>query len=164
MAKITLKKEKASRIINRGLLILSAAIVVLLLIGTIYAFARSPSAQPLFSAKTRQSQSSASNQNGDVRVFAGLGRLRIPLSNSTTLLLTITFPYPANDIPFTEELAAKLGDLKAAAAGYFSALAEPDIIQIDEDTAKQEILKRFNAALRLGRITTLYFSDMLVID
>ena len=144
---------------------MSAAIIIMLLIGTIYGFARSPDAKPLFTASNlRQTQSSGSAQGDDIRIFAGLGRLRIPLSNSTTLLLTITFPYTANDIPFTEELAAKLGDLKAIAAGYFSALTESEIIQIDEDAAKQEILKRFNSNLRLGKITALYFSDMLVID
>ena len=150
---------------------MSAAIVTLLLVGTIYAFARPSGAQPLFTSGgssygevSRARQPKASNQGDDIRVFSGLGRLRIPLSNSTTLILTITFPYAANDIPFTEELAAKLGDLKATASGYFSALAESDLIQIDEDAAKQEILKRFNSTLRLGKITALYFSDMLVID
>jgi len=165
VAKTALRNEKIPRLINRILLILSAAMVFLLLIGTIYAFARAPDAQPLFAAGSpRPSRASNAKQGDDIRVFAGLGRLRILLSNSTTLLLTITFPYAANDIPFTEELAAKLGDLKATATRYFSELAEAEIIQIDEDAAKQEILKRFNSSLRLGRITTLYFSDMLVID
>ena len=165
MAKAAIKKDEIPRLINKVLLFLSAAIVILLLIGTIYGFARYPDAKPLFTASNlRQTQNSASNQGEDIRVFAGLGRLRIPLSNSTTLLLTITFPYAANDIPFTEELAVKLGDLKATASGYFSALPEAELIQIDEDAAKQEILKRFNSSLRLGRITSLYFSDMLVID
>jgi len=165
VAEKTLDKEKITRLVNRGLLILSAVIVVLLLIGTIYAFASAPDAPPLFTAGSpRQPRASNAKQGDDIRVFAGLGRLRILLSNSTTLLLTITFPYAANDIPFTEELASKLGDLKAIASRYFSELTEAEIIQIDEDAAKQEILKRFNSSLRLGRITTLYFSDMLVID
>ena len=135
---------------------------VVLLTGTIFGLVRSSDAAPLFTLRNNRPGQAA--QQDDIRVFAGLGRLRIPLSNSTTLILTITFPYPANDISFSEELAAKLGDLKAAATGYFSALPEADIIQINEDIAKQEILKRFNANLRLGRISALYFGDMLVID
>jgi len=173
--KQNLKLEKIQRNINLTLLIISAAIVVLLMIGTIIGFARSSNAAPLItlgnsrprasnSAAKNPAQISAAGTTDDIRVFAGLGRLRIPLSNSTTLLLSITFPYSANDIPFTEELAAKLGELKTAASEYFSALPEANIIQIDEDTAKQEILKRFNATLRLGRINTLYFGDMLVIN
>jgi len=155
--------EKIQTLINKILLIISAVIVVVLLIGTIYGLARSKEASPIITLGNNWTSRTAAQQD-DIRVFAGLGRLRIPLSNSTTLLLTITFPYPANDVPFSEELAAKLGDLKATATGYFSALPEADIIQINEDAAKQEILKRFNDNLRLGRISALYFGDMLVID
>ena len=165
MTKLVLPPKKIPLIINRVLLIICAAIAVFLITGTIYAFARPSNAGPLFTmGNSRALQVSGANQADDIRVFSGLGRLRIPLSNSTTLILSITFPYSVNDIPFTEELAAKLGELKATASGYFSALPEEDLIQIDEDAAKQEILKRFNSNLRLGKITALYFSDMLVID
>ena len=171
MGKSTLKQEKITHNINLTLLIISAAIVVVLVIGTIIGFARSSNAPPLMtlgSSRPRTAklpaQESAAAAADDIRVFAGLGRLRIPLSNSTTLLLSVTFPYSANDTPFTEELAAKLGELKAIASEYFSALPEANIIQIDEEAAKQEILRRFNNTLRLGRIHTLYFGDMLVID
>ena len=167
MDKLTLKHEKVWRNIDLTLLIISAVIVTVLIIGTIIGFARSSKAPPLITLGNKlphTEQVSAAGASDDIRVFAGLGRLRIPLSNSTTMLLSITFPYSANDIPFTEELAAKLGELKTISSDYFSALPEEGLIQIDEDTAKQEILKRFNAALRLGRIHTLYFGDMLVID
>jgi flagellar basal body-associated protein FliL len=103
-------------------------------------------------------------QGDDIRVFSGIGRLRIPLSNSSVLILSIAFPYNAGDITFTEELATKVGDFKEIASEYFSSLPAERIIQIDEEAAKTEILKRYNAILRLGKINALYFSDMMIID
>jgi len=43
-------------------------------------------------------------------------------------------------------------------------LPESYLYPIDEETAKQEILKRYNGILRLGKITVLYFSDMVLLD
>ena len=73
------------------------------------------------------------------------------------------FPYPANDIAFTEELTVKVNDFRSMAYDYFSSLPQESLIQIDEDTAKREILRSFNNNLRLGYIRSLYFNDMMVI-
>jgi len=102
--------------------------------------------------------------DNDIRVFSGIGRLRIPLSNSSTLILSVAFPYLAGDTVFTEELAGKIADFREIAGGYFSSLSEEQLFLIDEEAAKTEILRRFNANLRLGRIETLYFTDFLIID
>jgi len=154
-----------SRVIIVFLLSVIAALVTLLAAGTIFALVRPQGAQALFTLDGSRRESLADWSSGnDVRVFSGLGRLRVPLSNSSVLILSIAFPYPASDTAFTEELAAKIGDFRTIAAGYFSALPEADIIQIDEDAAKLEILRRFNNTLRLGRLTALYFSDLMIID
>jgi flagellar basal body-associated protein FliL len=147
------------------MLLIIAALVVLWIVGTIYGKARSSEADPLLTfGKPAVTEQTHEAVNDDVRVFSGIGRLRIPLSNSSTMLLSIAFPYSAGDIAFTEELAARIGDLKAAATDYFSSLPADKLINIDETAAKTEILRRYNNILRLGRIEALYFSDMLVID
>jgi flagellar basal body-associated protein FliL len=165
MVRLFTDSAKFLHILYITLLSVAGAIVAVLLIGTIFALLRPKNAEPLFrlgAGGTRQARVTAVG-NDDIRVFSGLGRLRIPLANSSILILSIAFPYSAGDIAFTEELAAKIGDLRNLASGYFSALPE-ETIQIDEDAAKQEILRRFNSALRLGRIEVLYFSDLMVID
>ncbi|MDR0321833.1 MAG: hypothetical protein LBI28_10040 [Treponema sp.] len=164
MKKINSAGKKIPGIFYIVLLSIAGALIVLLAIGTIIGLARSRGGEPLlrFGGSTRTEQSSS--QTDDIRVFSGLGRLRVPLVNSSTLLLSIAFPYSAGDVSFTEELAAKIGDFRAIASDYFSALPEESIIQIDEETAKQEILRRFNSGLRLGRISVLYFSDLMVIS
>jgi len=154
--------NKISKTFYIVLLSLLGSLILLIVIGTIFGLARSENNPVLkLGGSVRAERTPAQD---DIRVFAGLGRLRIPLMNSSTLLLTIAFPYNANDTAFTEELAAKISEFRVTATGYFSALPENSIIQIDEEAAKSEILKRFNAILRLGRIETLYFSDMMVID
>jgi flagellar basal body-associated protein FliL len=162
-------KTKPSQYLYIGLLSLAGVLVLLIIIGTIIGLARSSNAKPLFrlgkpGAHLAQTPARTAASGDDIRVFSGLGRMRIPLSNSSTLILSIAFPYPAHDTAFTEELAAKIGDFRSLAAGYFSALPADKIVNLDEEAAKQEILARYNATLRLGRISTLYFSDMTVLD
>ncbi|MDR2942071.1 MAG: flagellar basal body protein FliL [Treponema sp.] len=158
-------KTKTSQIVYLGMLSLAGVLILLLIIGTIIGVVRSSGAKPLFRFGKYSGTSAQTPASGeDIRVFSGLGQLRIPLANSSTLILSIAFPYPAHDTAFTEELAAKIGDFRSLAAGYFSALPPDKIANLDESAAKQEILSRYNAALRLGRINALYFSDMMIID
>jgi len=159
-------KSKLSRVLFTILLSIAGVLFLLLVWGTIYALVRPAGTGPLFrlGGPAEAAVREITAQTGDTRVFSGLGRLRIPLVNSSTLILTIAFPYSADDAAFAEELAAKIGDFRAIASGYFSALPEESIIQFNEDAAKQELLRRLNADLRLGRISELYFSDFMIID
>jgi flagellar basal body-associated protein FliL len=160
MKSIYIPKEKIPRIVYVALLFIAGALIILLLIGTIIGLVRPSNAEPLFALKKNVKTNQTKPE--DIRVYSGLERLRIPLSNSSILILSVSFPYSAKDTTFTEELAAKIGDFKSITTEYFSSLEGAD--QIDEETAKQEILKRFNANLRLGRIDALYFNDMTVIE
>ena len=162
------KNIKASELIQSILIITIGFLLILFVIGTIFGLVRSSDSLPLFRLGSGEAQSSAgflnSAQNNDMLVYSGLGRQRIPLSNSSTLILVMTFPYSANDIAFSEELAAKTGNLREIAEEYFSSLPITNINQIDENTAKQEILRRFNTILRLGGLENLYFNDMIIIE
>jgi flagellar basal body-associated protein FliL len=97
-------------------------------------------------------------------IFSGIGRLRIPLAvqPAATLVLSISFPYPAEDRPFAEELASHVGEFRSIATDYFSSLTGEKAVNPDEETAKTEILKRYNAVLRLGKIEALYFGDFMI--
>jgi flagellar basal body-associated protein FliL len=154
---------EVQRILYTALLSLAGALIGLLVIGTIFGIARSDDAKPIVHLGKQTGTGTSQTYNDDIRVFSGLGRLRIPLFNSSTLVLSIAFPYHHNDIAFTEELAVKINEFKAIATDYFSSFP-PDIAsQIDEETAKTEIIRRYNEILRLGRIEALYFSDMMVL-
>jgi len=159
-----ISKTELPRILYTVLLFIAGALVFTLIIGTIFGVVRSPNAKPILRLGKPAENRTVQPLTDDIRVYSGLGRLRIPLSNSSILILSIAFPYHHSDTAFTEELAAKNGDFKTIAVDYFSSLEADKIIQIDEDAAKTEILKRFNENLRLGRIETLYFSDMMILD
>jgi flagellar basal body-associated protein FliL len=151
---------------------LVVALVLVLAAGSLYALLRPAASGPLFrigsSGRGGQGGSvpASSLGDGEVGVFSGIGRLRIPTSGQppATLILSISFPYPAGDRAFTEELASHLGDFRSIATGYFSSLSADAIAGLDEDTAKAEILRGYNALLRLGRIEALYFGDLMIVE
>jgi hypothetical protein len=130
----------------------------------------------------------AAGETGEA-VFTGLGRLRIPLAfpekdpagsaapegagNSAgeipgdgraALIISIAFPYPPQDRAFTEELASKAGDLRRIAVDYFSARSVEELRAMDEEEMKAGLLGAYNSALRLGKIRTLYFNDLLLFE
>jgi flagellar basal body-associated protein FliL len=162
MKKIFIPNKKIHAFFYLTLLFIAGALIVLLIIGSIFGLIRSRNSKPILvfnnSARTEQTIID------DYRVYSGLERLRIPLVNSSTLILSIAFPYSAKDTAFTEELAAKINDFKTIAIGYFSSLPSEKIIQIDEEIAKQEILKQFNANIKKKKINALYFNDLMIID
>jgi len=148
------------------------ALVLLLIAGSLYALLRPASSEPLFriggdAAGGQRSAGSgrSSAGSGEVGVFSGLGGFRIPLAGQppATVILSVSFPYPASDRAFTEELASRISDFRSIVTGYFSALTADSVASLDEDAAKAEILRRCNALLRLGRIETLYFGDLMIV-
>jgi flagellar basal body-associated protein FliL len=143
-------------------------LAVALLCGTLYAVFRGADSGPLFrvggGAGEVQSEQAAAPEA--LNVFSGIGRLRIPLAGDTaaTLIVSISFPYPAEDRPFAEELASRIGDFRSIATLYFGSLPPERTARIDESAAKTEILERYNKLLRLGKIETLYFGDLMVVE
>jgi hypothetical protein len=121
-------------------------------------------------------------------VFTNIGRLRIPAAgyNAGTgvsggqppgggssgpaeegraaLVISIAFPYPSGDRAFTEELASKVGDFRRIAVEYFSTRTPEELRDMDEKKMKADLLREYNAVLRLGNIETLYFNDLLLFE
>ncbi|GHU19176.1 hypothetical protein FACS1894163_11840 [Spirochaetia bacterium] len=145
------------------LLVIAVALVLVILGGTVYAFfIRAPDT----SASTVSEKTPGASASGGTAVFTGLGRLRVAANKgeSAAALLSITFPYPATDRPFTEELVGKVPAFRSITVGYFAALSAEDLWNLDEAAAKAELLRRFNAELLLGKIEVLYFNDLMILD
>ncbi|MCL2277644.1 MAG: hypothetical protein FWC21_07070 [Treponema sp.] len=165
--------SKASRVVYIALLSITCLLIFLLLIGTIIGLIRQGNEPLIILGNTNPTEqtgglnqrvSGGSSLSDDIRIYTEIGRLRVPLANSSILILSIVFPYSASDIAFTEELAARVIDFRILATDYFQSLPPQALIQIDEDTAKKELLRMFNSALRLGSVETIYFEDLLMID
>ena len=159
-------------IIYRILVVVLLVLATVLIAGTLYGIIRPPDSPPLFRIGRggNEGPDSQNDQGLDAdNIFSGIGRLRIPAAGpdgqrTAMIILSINFPYPAHDRPFTEELASRIGELRAIASGYFTSLSPEQLTPIDEEAAKAEILRQYNALLRLGKIETLYFGDLMILE
>jgi flagellar basal body-associated protein FliL len=163
---------------GKGLLIfyrvVMAVVVVLVLVlaaGSLYALVRPAASEPLFrigdgaAGRGSARRAAPGTADGETAVFSGIRGFRIPVSGQppSTLILSVSFPYPVNDRAFTEELASRISDFRTIVTDYFSVLSAEAIGRMDEEAAKADILRKFNALLRLGKIETLYFSDLMIV-
>lgn len=161
-------------LVYRVIITLILVLFVVLIAGSLYALIRPSGSGPLFriggsigpGGPVNGGNRGASNSSYAVNVFSDIGTLRIPVAPpaAATVILSISFPYPPGDSPFTEELTSHTGEFRSIATGYFTSLPAEEIARLDEEAAKTEILKRYNALLRLGKIETLYFNDLMVIE
>jgi flagellar basal body-associated protein FliL len=164
------KKPLSGRllIVYRIAVALVLVLALVLVGGSLFAIIRGTDSGPLFRIGGGEDSGVQGGQASDseaLNVFSGIGRLRIPLEGepASTLVLSISFPYPAEDRPFAEELASRIGDFRSIATLYFGSLPPEKTVRIDEGAAKTEILERYNKLLRLGKIETLFFGDLMVV-
>jgi flagellar basal body-associated protein FliL len=98
--------------------------------------------------------------------FTGVGRIRAATTDArpATVIVSIAFPYDKTDVPFSEELAAKTREFRQVAAELFSSYPGDRLRKTSEAELKAELLRRYNALLRLGKIEAIYFNDYLIVD
>jgi hypothetical protein len=80
------------------------------------------------------------------------------------VILAVGFPYDPGDLFFAEELSARVGDFRRLSAEYFASLSAGELLELGEGIVKAELLRRYNSALRLGRIGRLYFNEYMIIQ
>jgi flagellar basal body-associated protein FliL len=151
-------------LISRILAIIAIVLALILLAGTVYGLVlRGKSGKPETAASAPGGPSPEAGLDG---MFTGIGRIRASTGapEPATVILSIAFPYSPQDKAFSEELAARIGDFRSGAADYFASFSTEELRQKDEAAIKAELLERFNGQLQLGQITTLYFSDYLIIE
>jgi flagellar basal body-associated protein FliL len=151
--------------ISRILAVIAAVLALILLAGTVYALVLRGKGEKPGTATAAQGDPLLLEAEID-GMFTGIGRIRASTGSPepATVILSIAFPYSPRDRAFSEELAARIGDFRAGAIDYFVSFSTDELRQKDEAAIKAELLGRFNGLLRLGQITTLYFSDYLIIE
>jgi flagellar basal body-associated protein FliL len=99
------------------------------------------------------------------QTFTGIGRIRISTADPQPgmVIIFVSFIYYPEDKVFSEELVLKIRDFREIITDYISSFTVEDLQNQEEENIKLELLKRFNALLRLGQIETLYFSDFMII-
>jgi flagellar basal body-associated protein FliL len=152
-------------LVSRILAVTAIALALVLAGGTIYALVFRGKGEKMEAAAPAPGENS-SEETGLDGIFTGIGRIRASTGapESATVILSIAFPYSPQDRAFSGELASRIGDFRAGVTDYFASFSAEELRQKDEAAIKTELLERFNEMLRLGRITTLYFSDYLIIE
>jgi len=163
-------------ILYRIIVVLMLLLVVLLITGSMYAVLRSRDSGPLFRIGGGKGGGSVQDGGAAIRegggdgdnpynIFSGIGKMRIQNADkAAVIIISISFPYKAEDRPFTEELASHIGEFRSIATNYFAGLPGDKLAKLDEEQAKADILRQYNALLRLGRIETLYFGDFMIME
>jgi flagellar basal body-associated protein FliL len=176
--KVSIKTLPTITIIYRVLFVVLFFLVIIFLGGTVYAV--------FFRNMDRASETSVSLPGsagnaapaipaaGGEQIFTGIGRLRLSIADSPTanfveaapamVVISIAFPYSPNDRAFSEELAARVRDFRTITETYFSSKEADDLRSMSEEQIKADLLERYNSVLRLGKISTLYFSDFMLLD
>jgi len=99
------------------------------------------------------------------QTFTGIGRIRISTADPQPgmVILFVSFIYYPDDKVFSEELVLKIKDFREIISGYIGSFTVEDLQKQEEENIKHELLRRFNAVLRLGQIETLFFTDFMII-
>ena len=154
-------------IVHRALVIVLLATIAIFILCTLIALVRPSGSVPLFRIGGPDLQDMTNNPAYDsANVFADMRGLRIPIGNppNATVIVSVSFPYPPDDLSFSEEINSRIEDFRSVAIGYFSSLSMEQLINFDETTVKTEILRQYNSILRLGSIETLFFYDFMIIE
>lgn len=155
MKRVEEHPPQTGTIVFKVLVAIAAILVIILIAGTIYGLIKR--------GQTNSAAPPAANGTAEENIFSSLGTLRIPTADSEpeTIIISIAFPYNKNDRPFAEELASRISWFKTTISGYIGGFSAEEIETLDTGTINQELLKRFNAELRLGQIRELYITDFM---
>ena len=145
--------------VYRNLMICLLALGVVIIGGTIYGVVFHP--RP----PGHKSNEQITVLRGQGQTFTGIGRLRISTADSQPgmVILFVTFVYYPDDKAFSEELALRVRDFRDIITNHIGSFSATELQKQGEENIKAELLRRFNAVLRLGQIETLYFSDFMII-
>ena len=147
--------------VYRSLIICLIALGLILIGGTIYGvFLRTipPGHKP-------DKQIDVLRESGQGQTFTGIGRSRVSTADPEPgmVILFVSFVYYPADKAFSEELALRIRDFRDIIVNYISSFTTAELQKQGEEGIKIELLRRFNAILRLGQIETLYFSDFMIV-
>lgn len=146
--------------VERVLAIILGIVVLVLAAGSIYGLAADTRAKKLAREASAAALPAGSN------VFAAIGTIRASTRDSppSVVVATISFPYPADDSAFAEELEKKTSALRKAAEAWFAGRSAADLVPAYEGSVKTGLRDAFNALLSLGKVDEIWLSDFSVIE
>ena len=149
--------------LERALKVAAAALAVAILLGTAYGLATGSRGKKL--AREAEAALAAPALAEGSAVFKGLGTVRASTRDEpkAVVVAPLSFPYPASERAFREELARKAPALKAAAVAYLSRRSAAELHPAYEGAVKAGLRDALNELLSLGKVEELWMSDFAVI-
>jgi len=152
--------------VYRVLLAIVLLLGLLIISGTVYGmfFRVVPAGDESGAAESGAIPRNAGEQ-GKGLPFTAIGHIRASTADIPPYLavLSVSFIYYPDDKAFAEELALRVSDFRDVVRAYIGSFTAAELQKTDEETIKTELLRKFNAILRLGQIETLYFSDFMIV-
>lgn len=163
-------KDESHELLNKILLCVIAAILVIILIGTIIGITGKKKQTPEALIAQGKAVALMAPSDTDEVAYFELGTIRVSTAaadseeGGSIMVLSPWLAYPAGDTVFYEELFRKSGSLKGIFQAYFSARTKNQLLAETEEKIVQIIMEEINADLALGKITGIYFTDYLFLD
>jgi flagellar basal body-associated protein FliL len=154
------EKRGMARSLSRAFAIVVGVLVLVLAAGTIYGLATGSREKKLARA------AEAAKTPAGSYVYSGIGTVRASTKDNpaAVVVATVSFPYPADDRSFAEELDTKTEALRAAAVDYFSAKTAAELAPAYEGSVKAGLKDRLNGLLSLGKVEDIWLSDFSVVQ
>ena len=142
------------------LALLAGLLLLAILAGTIYGLATGSRGKKLARAEAEARAPSGS------LVFSGIGTIRAKTADKAPALVvaTVSFPYPAEDKAFAEELDAKRAALRTAATNFFASKRADELAPAYEGVVKAGLRDSLNAILSLGKVEEIWLADFSVLQ
>ncbi|MDA8426199.1 MAG: hypothetical protein M0Z80_08665 [Treponema sp.] len=147
----------------RGLAVVSALLALVIVAGTVVAYASGSRQRKLAS---EAAQARGSSLPAGQATFTGIGTLRAATIDSkpAIVIATIAFPYDGADRAFREELIRDAPALKEAAVQWFSRRTAAELAPAYEGRVKAALRDTFNNLLSLGKVSQIWLSDFSVVQ
>lgn len=158
-----------NELLNKILTIIIAFLIVVIALGTLFAFLNKKRQTPeVLISQGKAVSLMAPSDTSEVTYFE-LGTIRIStaaddFTPGTILIVSPWLAYPAGDTVFYEELSRKSGALKGLFSAYFSARTKNQLLSETEEKIEELLREEINADLSLGKISDIYFTDYLFIE
>lgn len=150
-----------------ALMVVALALLIAIAAGTLYAFASGRVKSPAGRSGTPLGQrDTVPMPELDNAVFGDIGTLRAATADPGPVIIVVVpwIPYPADDIPFREELVSKTRSIRALILDWFRSHTLTELSAMGESAVKAALLERINEQLVLGSVPSIWFSEYLVLD
>ena len=153
-----------------------AALVLVILLGTVIGFA-SKKAAPGKNLRdsdpaptVREIENLNKGSESKIAAYTGLGTIRCITAPQdeedigTVVVITPWLSYPEDDTIFFEELARKRLIISSIFTTYFSSYTKNELLSRTEDKIKQDLMEQINEQMSLGKISGIYFTDYIFLE